>query len=376
MRVVIAHPPGSNVQDLRQALHGAGLNCINADCVQWDDLPPRVAQIKADLLVVRTDDNAHANWAAVRESQQLTDAPIIAVGPSSPEGVQTARQSGARDYINVTNLRIELDASLAGLQSEGMIRPNRGEIVSVIAAAPGSGGTTVALNLAAAFARVHPQMVTLLEVAPSGADLANLLGLSPDHSAEEVFGRYQRLDAPSLRGALDLHSSGIRVLANSPVRSVNAKLDGPAMIRLNILARVISRFAVLALDGELGPATVEAMRGSDVILVVVRPDIPAVKRTQSLLAGLDKEHIPRNHLKAIVNRWGQPGQLTIAQVEAALGIPVGHRISEDPGHVNRAANLGELLVQAAPQSRIAREFEELAADLGGGNVKRKWWKFR
>ena len=119
MRVVIAHPPGRNVQDLRQALHGAGLNCINADCVQWDDLPPRVAQVKADLLVVRTDDNAHANWAAVRESQQLTDAPIIAVGPSSAEGVQSARQSGARDYINVTNLRSELDASLAGLQSEG-----------------------------------------------------------------------------------------------------------------------------------------------------------------------------------------------------------------------------------------------------------------
>ena len=147
---------------------------------------------------------------------------------------------------------------------------------------------------------------------------------------------------------LDLHSSGIRVLANSPVLAVNAKLDGPAMIRLNILARVISRFAVLALDGELTPATVEAMRGSDVILVVVRPDIPAVKRTQSLLAALEKEHIPHNHLKAIVNRWGQPEQLNIGQVEAALGLPVGHRISEDPGHVNRARILENCWARRLP----------------------------
>jgi Flp pilus assembly CpaE family ATPase len=59
----------------------------------------------------------------------------------------------------------------------------------------------------------------------------------------------------------------------------------------------------------------------------------------------------------------------------ALGLPVGHRIAEDAGHVNRAANLGQLLVQSAPKSPLARQFEELAADLGGGNVQRKWWQF-
>jgi len=133
---------------------------------------------------------------------------------------------------------------------------------------------------------------------------------------------------------------------------------------------------VLALDGELEPATVEALRGSDVILLVVRPDIPAVKRTQHLLAALDRQHIPRNHLKVVVNRWGQPGQLSIAQIESALGLPAGHRIAEDPGHINRAANLGQLLVEAAPRSAVARQFDELAADLGGGNVQRKWWQFR
>ena len=116
MRVVIAHPPGRNVQDLRQALHGAGLNCINADCVQWDDLPPRVAQVKPTCWL-RTDDNAQAN--VVRESQQFDRCSHHRGRPVFCRGVQLARQSGARDYINVTNLRSELDASPAGLQLRG-----------------------------------------------------------------------------------------------------------------------------------------------------------------------------------------------------------------------------------------------------------------
>ena len=81
MRAVVAHPPGANVRDVRQALLGAGFSCLAEDCVEWDELPPRVARGDADLLVMQTDSNAHANWDALREARQLTSAPAIAARP-------------------------------------------------------------------------------------------------------------------------------------------------------------------------------------------------------------------------------------------------------------------------------------------------------
>jgi pilus assembly protein CpaE len=374
MKAVVAHPPGANVRDLRQALLGAGFSCLLEDCVEWDELPPRVARGDADLLVMQTDSNADANWNVLQEARQLTSAPTIAVGPNQPEAISRAQRSGAVQYIDAQNLSNGLDSALATMQTGGSIRAQRGSVFAVIAPTPGSGRTTVALNLAAALAKDHPHDVALFEMSREGSPLADWLGVEPENPAHEVFGRHQRLDAASLKAAYAKHAGGLNLLLNCPETGGNAKLEPAAIKRMAVLARVAGKFTVFAVDAPESEAGASALRESDLVLMVIRGDVPSVKRGRRLLVALPRLGVNADRVRVVLNRDGQPGQLSAAQIESGLGKPVHYRIPDDTNRVNRAMNYGELLVESWG-TRIARGFRTLANDLMGVAEKARPWPF-
>jgi pilus assembly protein CpaE len=374
MRAVVAHPPGANVRDVRQALLGAGFRCLAEDCVEWDELPPRVARGDADLLVMQTDSNAHANWEALREARQLTSAPVIAVGPQEPAAINTAQQSGVEQYIDAKSLPDGLDSALANLQTGGAIRPQRGTVCAVISALPGCGATTVALNLAGAMARQYPNEAALIELAHDGSAVADWLGLEVEHPAHEVFGRHQHLDASSLNAAFAPHALGLKLVMNCPELGRNPSLDAGAVKRMAVLSRVASRFTVFDVERPESEAGTTAMRAADVILLVIRGDVPSVKRARRLLVALPSMGVNTSRVRVVLNRDGQAGQLSTSQIESGLGQPVQHRIPDDPARVNRAMNYGELVV-GSWGARIARSFRALAKELTGVRSENSWWPF-
>jgi pilus assembly protein CpaE len=342
------------------------------DCVEWDELPPRVARGEADLLVVQTDNNAEANWAALTEARQLTSAPTIAVGPKAADAIQKAQRSGVVEYVDSQALPESLDSALAHMQSGGAIRPQRGAVIAVVAPMPGSGRTTVALNLAGALARKFPDEAVLVEVAAEGSPLADWLGLEPEHPANEVFNRHQRLDAGSLKAAFARHESGLRLIVNSPELGNNPQLDPAAIKRLCVLSRVAARFTILSVADPESEAGAAAMRAADTVLLVTRGDVPSVKRARRLIVALPDLGVSASRVRLVLNRDGQPGQLSTAQIESGLGQAVNYQVPDDPSRVNRAMNYGELLV-ASWGSRIARRFRTLAGDLAGTPEKVGGW---
>jgi Flp pilus assembly CpaE family ATPase len=130
----------------------------------------------------------------------------------------------------------------------------------------------------------------------------------------------------------------------------------------------------MAVDGPESEAGLAALRSADMVLVVVRGDVPAVKRARRLISGLTAAGLRSEALRVVLNRDGQAGQLSLSQIESAVGRPVQHRIPEDPGRVNRAMNFGQLAVENRG-SRLARAFYKMAAELAGGPTEQKWWPF-
>jgi Flp pilus assembly CpaE family ATPase len=67
----------------------------------------------------------------------------------------------------------------------------------------------------------------------------------------------------------------------------------------------------------------------------------------------------------VANRTGQTKELPIAQAEEALGMPIAHRLPDDPSSVNEAMNLGVPLVIGCPTSKAGSELVRLAESLLG-----------
>lgn len=360
---------------LRQALLGAGFNCLAEDCVEWDELAPRIARGSTDLLVMQTDQQAQANWAALTEALQIVGVPAIAVGPNSPEGITSARHSGASIYVDQQELPHSLDNALDGLHSKQAIRTKRGQIVAVVSPLPGCGCTTVALNLAAALAREFPEDVAFMEIAVEGSPVADWLGVTPDHPADELFGRYHRLDAPSLKALFTQHPQGVQLAINSPDVGGNPKLDPTAIKRLGVLTRMAAQQTVIAVQRPESEIGLAALKAADQVLLVVRGDVPSVKRGRRLQSSLVAAGIPATAIRFVLNREGQPGQLTGVQIESGVGQKIELSVPDDPARVNRAMNFGQLLTEFSG-TRIARSFRRIAeAVTGVEKPKSSWWFF-
>lgn len=366
MRVVVGHRPSANSTELRQIMLGSGLDCGAEDCVSWEALPVRLGRGDADLVVVEVEAASEQPWRALQEARELTAAPLLAFGPAEDTDlVNRARRLGAVGYLDQAELRRSLDGALDQLLARGPTRGRRGRVVAVFAPTPGSGGTTVAANLAGAWVRRHAGEVALVELAAEFGDLAVLLNIQPQHTAEEVCRRWASLDKTCLRSSFTDHESGLKVLVNDAERSRNEYLDPQAARRIAILSRMAVGYTVLALDSRLTEIELEAMRLSDAVAFVVRPDVPAVKRAQRALEQLLAAGIVRERIRLVVNRYGQSGQLALNQLETALALRAAHLIPEDPRSVNRAANMGQLLHQQSRMRKISRKFAALAQALNG-----------
>jgi pilus assembly protein CpaE len=365
MRVVLTHAPGTDVHELRQAVLGAGLDCAADDCVAWDDLSARLAQRDADLVIFKTGNNADGGWHAMQEAQTLTRAALVAVGPiSNQEVIQSARRAGASDYVDDANVRVGLDTVMDRLTAARQA-PRRGKVIAVFAPTAGSGGTTVSANLAGALARKHPNEVALVELAREFGDLALLLNIEPQYTLEHVCQRWRNLDRGSLASSFTQHPGGFHVLFNGVDQAENRFLDVAAARRIAVLTRTAFKYSVLALDSRLSPLELEAMRLSDEIALVVRPDVPAVRRAQWALAAAVEQGIPHGRFKLVLNRWGQRGQLSLKQIQSSLNLKALQFIPNDPKKVNKAANHGQLLHEVSSLGTISRRFAALASSLNG-----------
>lgn len=360
MRAIIGYGAGVDSQGVRQTVLGAGLDCGAEDAVPVAELEARLGQSNADLVVAALGSQPENDLRALERIADVSKAPIVAVGPMGDASlVMRAMRAGALQFLDAADLRRELDAILEKLIASRALPNERGMVVSVFAPTPGSGGTTVAANLAAALTRQHGKNVGLIELACQHSDLALLLDFKPECTLSDVCQQWQKLDKVGLSRSMYEHKSGMCVLANKDLLETELP-ERDAVRRLAVLARALYRATVLELDRTLDENQLEAMKISDRVLLVVRPDVPCVRRAQQALHGATQAGVSKNRFGLVINRWGIPGRLRQAKIEDALGLKTLQLIPDDPKRATTAANQGVLLVDASRMAAVSRAFVELA----------------
>lgn len=366
MRVVIAHGDGVNALEVRQVAHGAGLECSAENCTDFNGFEEQLAQSGVDLVLVVFGDRADVALQAISRAAAITNAPLLAVGPTHDSSlVLRALRAGARQYLDSTDLRDDLDLALDKLAAVGADPRQRGLVISIFAPTPGSGGSTVAANLAGALVRTHPDEVVLVELTREDGDQALLLDLTPRFGVADVCARSQSLDTVGLRHSLEHHRSGLHVLTQGSHQGVSPVVSSESLRRLIVLLRSMFRGTVLELDRVTTDEQWTAMAMSDIVCLVVRPDVPAVRRAQRAVQEANKHGIPRERIRLIVNRWDQSGQLPLKSIQEILGFGEPLLIPDDPDKVNKATNRGLLLTELAARATITRRFGQLAKSLNG-----------
>jgi pilus assembly protein CpaE len=366
MRVVVAQEHSGQVEQVRQLLLGMGLECSAGDCVSYSELPVRLAQGSPGLLLVRVGEDALVAHDAIRQAQTLTKAPVLAMGPTTDaQHILETMKVGAREYLDEEKLQPSLEAALNKLRADGLVTPGKCQVVGVASATPGSGVTTVATNLAFAWAETHRDRVALLELGNEPSALALNLDLEPRSTVADLAANWQRMDAAYLRQVMTTHPAGVQVLSYKPETLEIPVLEPQAVRKTLILLRTMYDAAVLDLGHLFGEEHYEAMRLCDLIAVVVRLDVPALRQTRRFLRLCGDHGVPSNRIRLVANRYGQKGQIGWKKAEEAVGATFAEYIPDDAGKFNHALNQGKPLVKVSRHGPTARRVYKLARELNG-----------
>jgi pilus assembly protein CpaE len=365
MRIVLADNQQQRSEQLRRILLGEGLTCEAEDVVGYDGLLDRLAGVKADLVVVTCDGAREDALAAIRTAHQVSPAPILAVGEGATvELIREAMRAGAREFLDLSRVGDELAQALVKIEADGLVPSQRGRIIALYSPSGGVGVSTTAVNLAVRLAGSLPGQVGLIDLKPAPSDLALMLDLEPQYTLDDIAKAADRLDRKMLEGAMIRHRSGVRVLAQAGYPADGSLPPGTltrdVVRKLCTLLRRACAVTVLDLASALDDVQIEAMKLSTLVGLIVRADVPGLRRARWAVDVAAGRGVGRDRFRLVLNRYGQSGQVDLAKVEEILGIRVFQQIPDDQRLVNKAVNRGVPLTEVSKTSRISRSFSSFA----------------
>lgn len=356
---------------VREVLLKGGHDCPDSHVVPLGSGASVVAQAELTVLVMSPD--PERALSALREMSNalggisLRSAQakrFLAVGPADAKLILRTIREGAEEYIDESELITELDTVLVRIMSEGLPGGEPGQIISVLAPSGGSGSSTLACNLATVLAKEHGQ-VLLMDMKLGAGVCDAMLDVKPQHTLTDLCRNAERMDRGMFEKMLSRHGSGVRLLCPPATFEDMAEITGAGVRQAVTMARGIFKYVVVDLDRTYGEEQVEVLTQSDLVMLILRLDFTSLRNTRQTLDHLERLGVDRSRVRLVVNRYGQPKEMRMAQAEEALGLKVFGYIPDDPKTVNRANNNGVPVVLEAPTAKVARSIIELAHNVNG-----------
>ncbi len=307
-------------------------------------------------------------------SREAPDLALIAAGPSLPaDELLKVVRAGASEYLprpfvaeDTIQAFQRVRRRLEGARPVGADN-DPGEVTVLFSPKGGVGVTTLSVNLAVTLHDITQESTVLIDLAPALGTAALAMGLQPRYSYLDVIQNFHRLDDELFKSFLELHESGVRVLA-SPPRAESP--TGPTTDEVLSLLRLCkNHFSNVVVDGghTLTDATEVALREADHRLWVSTPELPTLrnlKRTLELVEEPAHKKNGRAPARLILNQYADGLGLSVEEVKSGLGLDVDLVIDRDPSLIPESINLGRPAVLMR-RSGFQRAVDDLATRIAG-----------
>ncbi len=354
-----------NFKQIRTALSADSRVQLLAGGNDAEQLHEEIVRLKPMAAIITLGTNPdHAIKLIQRLGSEAPNTAVISAATDpSPDLVLQSLRAGAREFLQLPVREQELKTVLDRVAefSAGRVEaPKRkGRVIAVFSSKGGCGTSFIATNIAVA----TNARTALVDLNLQAGDLPLFLGLDPRYSFADMAENRARLDDALIKSFVTPYSSNLSLLA-APKEADSADEVEPEHV-FEVLQRLRESYEYVVLDPQhtFDSITLAALDQADEIVLVLTLDIPAIRSTQRALEIFDRLGYPRKKIRIVVNRWSKQIDLDLRQVEKFLGEPVIGFIPSDYQTAVTSINLGQPLVQAEPNSKIANEIRRIASVL-------------
>jgi pilus assembly protein CpaE len=235
-----------------------------------------------------------------------------------------------------------------------------GHIVTVFSAKGGVGKTTVSTNLAVALSGMG-QRVCLVDLDLAFGDVAIAMQLFPTHSIMDALTIVGDVGPDELRPLLTRYSDNLwALLAPSAPDPAEASIKNMVGQILTTLKQSFD-YVVVDTPPAFDDHVLQAFDESDLLLLVLTPDVPALKNLKISIEMLELLNYPRERYRIILNRAAAKVGLSEGDVEKTLKAPIFASVPSAP-EVPAAINRGEPIVTSIPRHPVSQAFLTIAKD--------------
>lgn len=314
-------------------------------------------------------DGIAATEAILREVPETQVVMLSVQGET--DYLRRAMLAGARDFLTKPPSGDELMSTIRRVYEMGKTRPvlsrpsgstpavaggiearREGNVIAVFSPKGGVGCTAIAVNLAVALQQMADsgQKVALMDTSFQFGDVGVMLNLQASRSMADLVPHIQDMDSDMLNSVLSPHGSGLKVLLAPPHpeaaedllagTSADEGAGGGSTFRA-ILELMRDEFDTIVVDmwSWLDDIALTIFDSAALIVLVVMPNIPAIKSARLFLEVATQLNYPTEKIALVVNGVDRRVGIRVEQIEQAM-IPVAAQIPLDEQVVLAAINHG------------------------------------
>lgn len=339
----------------------------------------------ADLVLIDADAwEAPALAAAVKTlAGAKAPPPVLMVGESLPAGlVRTLLRLEHADILespfSPEQLTVAINGLLAGIAAAAAPAPtgptSASRVWAVTGAVGGSGATTIAVEIAHALSALPgKERVCLIDLNFADGAAAAYLGSTPAMRLAEFGQAAERIDQSMLQVFATTVSDRLDLLAHPREPGAFDAASREAVLRVLEVASETYEWVILDMPRHRRAWTLEALAGSDEVLVISELTVPALLAARALSDeiedALGASLKPRIVLNRLASRMFGPAP-SMGEAERALQRKALAGISSDWEAAAASANLGGPIAQHRPKSKIVKDVQTLVEKLAAEPARR------
>ena len=235
----------------------------------------------------------------------------------------------------------------------------RAVVVSVFSAKGGCGKTTFATNLAAVLADRGKARVCIVDLDLAYGDVAISMHLVPAHTIADAIPLDGQLDPGAIHALLTQHSSGLSAIVAPTEPSVSESISPALVSHLLTVLRADFDYLVIDTSAKIDDQVLAALDISDVIALVVTPDVPALKNLKVATETFVELGYPQDRLRLVLNRADSKVGIGVAEVEKNAHLRCAARIPSSRD-VPLSVNRGVPIVLDDPRHAVSQAIRQFA----------------
>ncbi len=324
--------------------------------------PPDLAIL--DIMI--PDMDGYELCARMRENPKLKSIPIIILTAlSSVDDRLKAFDVGADDFLSKPFVPAELQARVKVLLRHLEARAKKVEKrqaykLAVFSLRGGVGVSTLATNLAAGLTQLWDEESVLVDMALVNGQSALMLDLPMRNTWDDLAPiPPEEMDADLLEQVMLHHSSGTRVLA-APRSAINADLITNEKAK-RVIELLEARYPYLIFDlpHDFSPTTLAALDAADKILLVLSPEMAAVRSAGMALSVFEELGYPTEKVELVLNWNFQSQGLPRGEIETALKRKLPIVIPYVADAIVSAITMGKPPILKAAETALGALLEDL-----------------